>query len=185
MQACARGDKRFLGAVLLWGLCAFAAGGAGSAANAYPEDSVKAAFLLRFAAYVEWPHREAPGPDFVIAVLDSNDVATHLQTLAADRQLLGRPVRVRRISSVAEARDAHILYVGSLRGARLRAALRPIAERGVLVVTHDEHGLASGSAINFLIADNRLRFEVSLGAARRAQLQISSDLLSVAARVTE
>jgi hypothetical protein len=171
--------------VSLWGMCALAASVPGYTANVYSEDSVKAAFLLRFAGYVEWQQRADPGPDFVVAVLGADDVVRHMETLATGRQVLGRPVRVRRISSVAQARDAHIVYLGNLRGERLRAALRTLGDRDVLVVTDDEHGLAGGGAINFLRADNRVRFEVSLGAARRAQLRISSDLLSVAVRVTQ
>jgi hypothetical protein len=186
MHPATRGGNRFVCAVVsLWGLVALTSGIPGRAADVYPEESVKAAFLLRFAGYVEWPQRPQPGSNFVIAVLGADDIAAHLQHLAAGRQMLGRPVEVRRISSSAEARDAHIVYLGIQRGYSLRAVMRPLAERSVLVVTDDEHGLAGGSAINFRMAGNRVRFEVSLGAARRAQLRISSDLLSVAARVTE
>jgi len=39
--------------------------------------------------------------------------------------------------------------------------------------------------VNFLMADNRLRFEVSLPAAKRAGLKVSSEMLSVAVRVQQ
>lgn len=186
MRPGVRGGKQLLCAVVsLWGICALATGVTGHAANVYPEESVKAEFLLRFTGYVEWPQRPQPGSNFVVAVLGANDVATHLEKLAAGRQVMGVPVQVRRISSAAEGRDAHVLYLASLRADRLRAAMRILGERSVLVVTDDENGLAGGGVINFLRADKRVRFEVSRGAARKAQLRISSDLLSVAARVTE
>jgi hypothetical protein len=40
-----------------------------------------------------------------------------------------------------------------------------------------------GSVLNFVIVDKRVRFEISLTAAERAGLKISSELLSVAVRV--
>lgn len=150
------------------------------AAHPYPESSVKAAFLLRFAQYVEWP--APPEGDFVIAVLGRGDMAANLQQLAT-RPMLGRPVQVRRIRTMAEARGAQILYVGTDQRRSLRA-LNTLPTRGLLVVSDEENGLSSGSTINFVLADGRVRFEVSLEAAHRAGLNVSADLLSVAARVT-
>lgn len=186
MHPGSRGENRFLCAVTaLWGLFALATGIPVRAADVYPEASVKAAFLLRFGGYVEWQARPPPGSNFVIAVLGADDIAEHLQKLATGRTMLDRPVQVRRISSVAQARDAHIIYLGNDRAVSLREMMRSREAPGVLVVTDDEEGIPAGSAINFRMAGNRVRFEVSLAAARRARLRISSDLLSVAARVTE
>jgi hypothetical protein len=152
------------------------------AANVYPEASVKAAFVLRFADYVEWPR--PPERNFVIAVLGRGDMAASLQALAT-RSAHGRPVQVRRIRRAEEARDAQILYVGSDRSGSLAPLLKAVPGRGVLVVTEEEAGLDSGSTINFLVADGRVRFEISASAASRAGLKVSSELLGVAARVVE
>ena len=153
------------------------------AANVYPEASVKAAFVLRFADYVEWP--QAPERNFVIAVLGRGDMAASLQELAT-RPAHGRPVQVRRIRHAEDARDAQILFVGNdHRSGSLRAVLQAVSRRGVLIVTEEEAGIESGSTINFLVADGRVRFEISAGAASRAGLKVSSELLGVAARVVE
>ncbi|MNC93025.1 hypothetical protein D3C83_95650 [compost metagenome] len=53
--------------------------------------------------------------------------------------------------------------------------------QGALTVT--ETTLEHGGAINFVIADNRVSFEVSLEAAERGGHRISSRMLSVARRV--
>jgi len=41
-------------------------------------------------------------------------------------------------------------------------------------------GLDDGSAINLVVIDNRVRFEVSLGATEKSGLKLSSRMLSVA-----
>ncbi len=53
----------------------------------YAEDSVKAAFVLRFAAYVQWPEEEVHGDHFTIAVLGaSNGCRTCRHWPMADRR---------------------------------------------------------------------------------------------------
>jgi hypothetical protein len=167
---------------VLAAVCLFGAGGAYCADGAYPEPSVKAAFLLRIAEYVQWP--APPAGDFVIAVLDRGDMADRLQALVT-RPLLGRPVRVRRVRTFEEAVGAQMLYVGNDRRRNLRSLLQSFPARGLLVVSDQQDGLAAGSTINFLLADGRVRFEVSLEAARRAGLTINAALLSVATRVAQ
>jgi len=57
------------------------------------------------------------------------------------------------------------------------------SKQGVLTVTEGERGLESGSAINFVVAEDRVGFEVSLEAAERSGHRISSRMLAVARRV--
>jgi hypothetical protein len=155
------------------------------ATDAYSEQSVKAAFIYRFTAYVEWPEDPKSQGPFTIAVLGDDGVAGSLQELVSGRTVRSRRVVVRRIASIRDARGVQVLYVGHDRRADLRGLLEDLAGTGVLVVTDDRSGLESGSAVNFLRADNRMRFEVSLPAAQRARLKVSSELLSVAARVQQ
>lgn len=149
----------------------------------YPEDSVRAAFILRFAGYVEWPDELPEDRNFVIAVLGSSAVAESLQNQIGDRLLLNRAVQVRRITNIQDAGDARILYVGGDRRRDLRTILTSLTGRAVLVVTSENRALEAGSVINLLVADRRMRFEISMEAARAANLRISSELLSLAARV--
>lgn len=165
----------------LWAL----AGLPGAVADPYSDAEVKAAFVLRFAGYVQWPAAAAPERTFVIAVLGQGGMAGQLQRLAGARPLQGRAVQVRSIATAADAAGAQILYVESGALRRARGSLRPLAERGVLIVSDEEGGLAAGATINFLLADGRVRFEVALATARQAGLRISPELLSVAARVTQ
>jgi hypothetical protein len=53
----------------------------------------------------------------------------------------------------------------------------------MLPVTDEDDGLNQGSVLNFVTVNRRVRFEVSLTAADRLRLKISSELLAVAVRV--
>jgi hypothetical protein len=65
-------------------------------------------------------------------------------------------------------------------GARASALLRAAQQANVLTVTEGVNGLQAGSVINFRLVDDRIRFEVSLDAAEKSNLKLSSRLLSVA-----
>ena len=147
------------------------------------EDSIKAAFVLRFAGYVEWPEDAVPERSFTIAVLGASEVAVRLQKLTAGRTIMNRPVQVRRIASIQDVGNAQIVYIGTDHRADLRSLLTTLRSRRILVISSEDEGLAAGSAINLLVADRRVRFEVSLAAARAAGLRIGSELLSLAVRV--
>jgi hypothetical protein len=153
------------------------------AGDLHAEDAVKAAFVLRFAGYVEWPEPVAPDESFTIVVLGDSSIGKHLQSLAAGRSVTNRPVQVRRINSIRDVGDAQVLYVGADRRGSLRELLAPLAGRSVLIVSDEENALESGSTINLRVADQHVRFEVSVPAARQARLRISSELLALAVRV--
>jgi YfiR/HmsC-like len=143
---------------------------------------VKAAFLYRFASYVEWP--EAVGDDpFVIAIVGAEDVAKNLDELLPNMTLQGRRATVRRVTRPMQLEGVRILYVGPEMLARARDLRAAASERPILLVTEGDENFASGGVINFLVSNNKVRFEVSLTAAERAHLRIDSALLGVAARV--
>ncbi len=145
-------------------------------------DAVKAAYLFRFAQYVEWPAQEAGAP-FVFAIAGAENVAVHLERLLPGMPVNGRRAVVRRVSGPQDLAGVHILYVGTKALSRTRALRARAIERPILVVTDDERGLDGGGVINFIEVNRNLRFEISLNAADRSGLKIDTALLSVAAHV--
>lgn len=166
---------------LLLALCAAAV--PARAAEVYRQDEVKAAFLYRFAGFVEWPSETMRRPVFTIAVLGSEGVADELDKLLPRHTVGKLPVRVLRLSRPEDAAGAQMLYVGSAWRRDLRAVADALRKQPVLLVSDRERGLDDGATVNFLMVDRRLRFEVSAPAAQRAGLKLGSGLLTVAVRV--
>jgi hypothetical protein len=148
--------------------------------QAATETAVKAAFLYKFAAYVEWPAPARPDTPFVIATLAADDVAAELATIVAGRAVAGRPTAVRKVKEGESLHDVQMFFVGRQAG-DARATVAGARRNGVLVVT--ETTLEQGGTINFVVTDNRVSFEVSLEAAERGGHRISSRMLAVARRV--
>jgi hypothetical protein len=152
------------------------------AAAPYSIDAVKAAYLFRFASYVEWPASTADAP-FVFGVLGAQDVGVHLERLTTGMRVRGRAAQVRQVRTPADLEGLQVLYVGPRWFHGSRALRGASAKKPILLVTDHEDGLAGGAIINFIETERNVRFEISLRAADRGGLRIDSALLSVAARV--
>jgi uncharacterized protein DUF4154 len=152
------------------------------------QERVKAAFLYKFAAYVEWP-RDAftePASPIVIGVAGSDGIARELEQAVLGREVGGRPVQVRRLRPGESAGDCcQILFVGADNNLGQIAELLARAQgRPVLTVTDADKDHPKGSIINFLAAENKVRFDISRDAAERNGLQLRAQLLGVARQVT-
>jgi len=161
------------------------AGRAQDAVPAASERAVKAAFLYKFLSYVEWPAAAFTQGDapIVVGVVGSDEVVTELQQIAAARSVDNRAVVVRRVREGESLAGLHALFVGRNEHARLPALVKSAQQRGVLIVTDWPGALDQGAAINFLTIDGRIRFEISVEAAERSGVKLSSRLLAVAQNV--
>lgn len=149
----------------------------------YSEEEVKAAFLYRFTGYVDWPAEALEQESFTIAVLGRSEVVDELQRLVPGRSIKNLPARVRRIERVKEIGNAQVLYVAAAYPERLKQVMQQLGSKPVLVVSDRPDGLEDGATVNFVTLDRRVRFEISIASANRAQLKIGAELLSLAARV--
>nr|WP_315398541.1 YfiR family protein [uncultured Duganella sp.] len=143
------------------------------------ERAVKADFLTKFLGYVDFPAGPLdPGTPYVVGVAGADDIAAELIRITSGRTVNNHTVVVRRIQGGDGAGGLHLLFVGA--DADEAALVKAAQLAGALSVTESSTGIEAGSVINFVLADERVRFEVSLAAADRARLKLSSRLLSVA-----
>ena len=151
------------------------------AQSALPPDAVKAAFLLRFASFVQWPP-SAFGDDqspIRLCIVGDGAVAPLRERTAPAQGLNGRAFEVRNLSGLAAARDCHIVYVT---GAVVDDTLRAVRGHPVLTVTDAASGRARGM-IHFVIVQDHVRFHIDDAQAAESGLFISSRLLALAVSV--
>lgn len=151
------------------------------------ESAVKAAFLMKFGTFVDWPpeaFRRLDEP-LVVGVLGDDAVFADLEQLAQSQSVKGHPIVARRLREPpAQGERVHVLFFATQNESRLRDLLARTAGP-VLVVTQAEGGLAAGAALNFVLERGRVRFEASPRAAEGRALKLSSRLLAVARTVEE
>ncbi len=174
--------RRRLLARLLWGAAAWRAL-PGVAQAPATEASVKAAYLYKFMAYIEWPPSSLPPPGapMTIAVAGSDIVHWELQAMLAGRQVNGHPVVARRLAEGEVPENAHVVFVSRARN--LQRIAERLRGRPVLVISDVPDGLEHGAMLNFVHVDGRVRFEAAPLHADRSELKLGSRLLAVAERV--
>ena len=150
------------------------------------EYQVKAAFLYKFAGYVEWPDGGIGSPEtpFTIGVLGAEALAGELTQVISGRTLNDRSVSVRRLKPGEPLGGVHMLFLGRSESMAQNQLHQWTQRRPVLVVTESEGALEQGSMINFVVIERRVRFEIAPDAAEKSGLRLSSRLLAVAQKVS-
>ena len=147
---------------------------------------LKAALVSKFGLYVEWPSSafSSPTSPANLCVVGEDPFGEALDKMVAGTRVDGRNVVIRRLKTVPRDSGCHILYIAD--SDAQRAAQIIVAVRGSSVLTVSDAGRSGAGAgiINFVISDNRVRFDIDEGAATQNRLVISSKLLSLALNVT-
>lgn len=167
--------------VLLW--LVLPAGGA-QAQDPDLEHRVKAAYLLNFTRYTEWPPAAFSGPSdpLNVCIVGRDPFGRVLDQTLQARRTSGRPLRLLRTARPAEG-ICHVAFLGAATPAVLESWLAALATEPTLTVGNTESFVDAGGMIGFVIVDETVRFEINLAAVRTGRLQLSSRLLSLATRV--
>jgi len=182
-------SRRQIAATACIGLLALA-GPAPTRAGVDPERSleypVKAAFLVNFAKFTEWPadSQQAQATVVTICVLGRDPFGDLLEKTAAGRSVGGRPIAIERHRSLDGLGACHVLFIATSETQRLAQIIEHLAADPVLTVGEDDGFARRGGVIGLVVESNLARFEVNLRAAQRTGLLLSSKLLGVA-RVVE
>jgi hypothetical protein len=168
-------------ALLLLGAAVFCNGPAPRAAASAPlEYDVKAAFLLNFTKFVEWPASAFASPDapLNICILGGDPFGRAIDQLVEGESVNQHRITVERIRS-DQPKACQVLFVGNGPIPAGFSAANP----AVLTVGEGEDFIRQGGVIAFVIDNRRVRFDISVKAATNAGLKLSSKLLSVARSV--
>ena len=152
-------------------------GGPSGAATA-AEYQVKAAFLFNFAKFVEWPANAFADSNtpLVIGVLGQDPFGSYLNDTVQGESINNRRLVVQRFRLVGDIKRCHVLFISRSESDHLDQIVANLKYRGILTVT-DAEGTNSGVIIRFVNEGSRIRFRIDSGAARVANITISSKLL--------
>ncbi len=149
------------------------------------EYRIKAAFLFKFLPFVEWPVQtfERTDSPLVVGVLGASELADELEVIVGSRLVNERRVQVRRLHKGEVPNDLHVVFVAVSTNAALPLLVAAHRGRALLTVGEADDAARAVSAINFVVVDDRVRFDIALGPAEIGQISISSRLLALARRV--
>lgn len=151
----------------------------GDGKSDYSEYDIKAAYLVNFAKYVEWPAAAFPDEDspFMIGILGANPFGDTLAGLARDQEVNGRRMVIAQSDELETLASCHILFTSGT------PDLSALATSPTLTVGEQKGFTEMGGIVNFVIVETKVRFEISVKAARQHNLKVSSRLLKLATKV--
>jgi hypothetical protein len=139
------------------------------------EYRLKAAYLLNFTKFVEWPPDGDSRP-FTMCTAGHNPFGEVLAATVRGETARGRAIDVRAIMAPEPGCD--LLFVPQ--DAPVTPFLRAARGSPTLTVGESPGFTAQGGIINFVLQDGTVRFQINPGEAGRAGLRISSHLLRLA-----
>lgn len=176
-------------ASLLLAILLLCTSGAGFAQR--EEGQVKAAYVLNFLRFTEWPADAAPPAKddaYVLALVGTREFADALRGIAREAEKLGqRPVRVRRLDLEADPQElaaalarAHAVFVQSDTQEDAQPVLQ-LSERLPVLTIGDAPGFAAaGGMLGLVPQGQRIVFDANPRAIHAGRLQVSAKVLKLA-----
>ncbi len=174
------------------------------------EYQLKAAFLYNFIMFIDSPRltppeekarKEEAEKPILIGIIGKDPFGEAFEPLKS-KEVRDRPVMVKRFKGLKlpvdteeldedefedlEAiKECHILFVCASERPHLAAILAPVRRYSLLTVSDMPGFLDAGGIVNFVIEEKKVRFEINVAAAARANLEIRSKLLRLAKRIVK
>lgn len=143
----------------------------------------QAAYMYNFFSYVEWPSSYRNG-DFIIGVLGSKDaVVKELLEIARAKKVISQRITVNTFNSVSEITKCHALFIPAAQSAYVAEAAEKIGTNSTLLISSTPTGIAQGAAINFLVVNSKLTFDLKTSNAKKYNINVSSSLNQLANKV--
>ena len=144
------------------------------------EYQVKAAFILNFAKFVEWPSDafDDGGGTLVVGVIGDDPFGSALDRLSGNTAS-GRRLKIKRFRWGDNLRVCQILFISNSEGRHLGKIMESIKGTSILTIGEMPQFNQSAGMIRFVIQNNKVRFEINAAAAGQARLRISSKLLAL------
>ncbi len=154
------------------------------AADSSVEAAIKATYLYKFPPFIEWPANAlASLRTFTLCVVGVDPLGAVLDQAVAGQTIKDRPIVVRRMNAISDDAGCQLVYATGSVGQSVASILAVLRGKPVVTVTDSARDPELKGILNFVIVDNRVRFEIDDNAAAAAGLTISSKLLSLATRV--
>jgi len=139
----------------------------------------QAVFIYNFTRLIEWPSDYKNG-DFVIGVYNSNDLFGEIKNFTTGKMVGSQAITVAKYSTAQAITKCHILFVPFGKTKELSTILGVLGGAKTLIITEKKGALDEGSTINFVIIEDKLKFELKASNASKLGLKIHSNLENMA-----
>ncbi len=142
------------------------------------ESNLKAAFIYNFTKYIDWGKSNTE-KEFVIGIIGTSPISTPLTEIALSKTVNNKEIVIRYFEKPEDITYCHILFIPKKISFSLNSILEA-ADKGTITIS-EAPGLAErGTAFNFVIVNDKLKFEINMKSIYQTGLRVSSQLLKLA-----
>jgi hypothetical protein len=141
--------------------------------------NAQAMFLYNFSRLIKWPE-SGTQTEFVFGVLGNQEVYNNLVTITNGKKVGTQSIVVKYFKDSREITACQVIFVANNKLAQFNEVLGKVQNKSSLIVTEKQGMISSGSTIDFVVADNKLRYMVSEENARKNNLVLSRNLQDMA-----
>lgn len=146
--------------------------------------TIKAIFIFNFSTLCDWPKEDKTG-NFVIGVYGETNLYSELVKKYSSKSIGSQPIEIVKFASQSDIEKCHILYITNSNSSKVDDIADDFSGESILLVTEDDGLLDKGSVINFVIEDNKQKFEISKKNGGKRDIVIGSTLAQLATKVIE
>lgn len=143
------------------------------------EARIKAAFVFNFLKFAEWPDK-MQSTSLTLCLINADNVLEDAFAPIRGRVVSERSVQVRTLTDVSDAKGCNVVYINDGVAKAVLNQLLGRQKTGLLTVGDAIDFVDAGGIIGLVEQNGRLQFEINLEAARRSNVQLSSQLLKLA-----
>ncbi|MCA1761466.1 MAG: YfiR family protein [Cryomorphaceae bacterium] len=144
---------------------------------------IKASYIYNFAKNVDWNDPKYKTGNFVISIMGGSSLHKELVTKYNTKQIGSQQIEIRKLSKTLNISSCHVLYVGAEYCDILPDIAEALKNEPTLIVADKEGALDKGAALNFVIEEQRLKFELNMNSATKRNLFVGSTLKSLATKI--
>lgn len=139
---------------------------------------VHSMYMYHFTRYLDWPENKK-SEDFVIGVFGNSPIVSELEAIAISKKAGNQTIVIKKFNSVDDLAVCHILFVSSGKSGEIEKILTATNNKPILLVS-EKTGLGKkGTGVNFVIIDDKLKFEINKSSIESHGLKVSVDLLKL------
>jgi hypothetical protein len=151
-----------------------------NAGNAASTSQLKAAFVLNFVRFTEWPAGAIRDNNAIVVCLTDTDVAAAFKKIVKGRTASSRNIEARWVRDDGDLRACHVAYISGANERRTADIIAMLQISSILTISDDETFAERGGMANFFVEHDNMGIAVNINAIQRAKLQVSSKLLALA-----
>ena len=134
---------------------------------------------MNFTKLIEWPKSYREG-NFIVGVVGESPLYSELSKMSKTKKVANQSLQIKKFSTSKEIGKCHILYVSKGQGQDISSVLKKVKSNSTLIITEERGLVDKGAGINFIIKDNRQKFELNKENVEKYKLKVSSNLEALA-----